>query len=630
MPNKPGHSHVPITPENLLEQLEAAKGILSKPVEPPSGAPTTSTQLPSLTAAVFERGGGDIPMGETATIVLLAIREGVQVGLHLAAQYDRTSGLVDLQLRNQTGTLGTDEARYRSLTATASAIAVYGAARYALWRLSRHREDEIRTVTVGDLPQPAIAFGGRVAALQDLAWHLTSVADQSASELAMAASFIHVLTGVVADIVARAPSLQAKEPFEQVAYQLQGSDFIVDGFELPNGRRGISVEIAPIRTDQIVGNHEAKHLAKRIAQRLALYDFEKKRNPFCDVGLFQMILMVFGIPGTGKTLRIRLIATMLKDLCERRGVPLDISLLPSIVSTYQGGSAANMENWMRRVRNPQVVSFAAIDDAENVLQDRTGKTSSEGTQGVIQVFLTETEGAGSIIRGNANIVVATNIPDMIDRAVLSRIQVRMELKGARGFKDLVDQNYLGLQGISKLFPNELKDIKTLAGYELLSAQRTGTSLAAAAGAYGEPKQEMTRKATEAALASGKEKQALVLPSRICDEFQKIDPRFSSRDLRNIQSAVSDRFADFDIPSEFYDEPKVFFQKPYDERVGMLGELARGAGRGLSLGDVLLEETLRYLDGFAQIGNAQFNRKVAEAVEQMKVIEEATRQLEKAP
>ncbi|WP_345189914.1 hypothetical protein [Algibacter agarivorans] len=51
-------------------------------------------------------------------------------------------------------------------------------------------------------------------------------------------------------------------------------------------------------------------------------------------------------------------------------------------------------------------------------------------------------------------------------------------------------------------------------------------------------------------------------------MQKAFPFFSSRDVRNIQSAVSLRFTDFDLEEDWFKNPEVYFKQDYQTKFNM--------------------------------------------------------------
>ena len=110
-------------------------------------------------------------------------------------------------------------------------------------------------------------------------------------------------------------------------------------------------------------------------------------------------------------------------------------------------------------------------------------------------------------------------------------------------------------------------------------------------------------------------------------IQKIFPFFSSRDIRNIQSAVSLRLTDFDLPKDWFEDPALYFKKDYDTKYAMLQELMKGNMKGLNFSDIRRQEVVRYLDNVATIADTDFKRKVDSRVADMEVQLEARKRFE---
>jgi hypothetical protein len=584
--------------------------------------------LPSLVEAVGKIGGNRVPLTETTNLILLSLRDGVAFGIHLAAEYGRQAGLGELELLNRSGKLPKEkESMFTECQQMAAAVAVYCTARYALWRLSGHREDEARSIDLPAVTKPEVVLSTPVASLRDLVCHLSGLADSAAGELRLLRSFERALEDAAGTIVSRSADLPRRETFEQAAYQLEGADLVIDGFEMPGKSVGQVVEINEVEFEQIVGNKEAKHAGIRIAMFLALYDVIAGRNPICDVGGFPWIRMGFGPPGTGKSMLIQAIGTLIKRYCERRGIPFDYAPMPNnIISTFQGGTAERAEAWMKRFKNKKAIVYATIDDGENNLEDRTRQSVSAGVRELIGVFLRETEGASAQNLGNVLVDIFTNLPEQVDPAIFSRVRQRFEIAGAQTFEDFADQGYGWQRKLADLFPAELNGLDAINGYSLMSAQQGGTRLADVVGRYEEPREKATKEAYFAAktLAKGGRGSELALVALMYTEFKKHIKGFSSRDVRNIQEIVSVRFTDFDVEDTWFDNPGEFFEKVYPERVGILRELARKNCGSLSFGQVLIEESLRYLDTRAQVGDIQFGRDVEAGVQREMVLREIAR------
>ena len=112
------------------------------------------------------------------------------------------------------------------------------------------------------------------------------------------------------------------------------------------------------------------------------------------------------------------------------------------------------------------------------------------------------------------------------------------------------------------------------------------------------------------------------------EIQKTFPFFSSRDVRNIQKAVSLRLTDFDLEKDWFDNPEIYFKKDYETKFNMLQELMRSNMKGLDFSDIRRQEVVRYLDNVATIADTDFKRKVDARVNQLNIDLEAREQFGK--
>ena len=432
---------------------------------------------------------------------------------------------------------------------------------------------------------------------------------------------------LIAEIQMRIGSLDHTETITDRTYKLEKSEFAISGWENVMEGTAKSVEFNKIHFEEIVGNRDAKHFARRLTERMLSYDFTAKKNPFQELGGFMPVFMGYGIPGTGKSMLIAAIATRLKKHCDELEIPFLFHPMPdTLISTFQGGSAEKMVKWMKPLQDPTKLIFAPIDDAENNLQERTAQGVSAGVKEVIGVFLRYTEGAYAINYGNSSIGLFTNLPEMLDKAVISRVQGRFKIDGARTIPDFIDQDHLWWRKLDEKMP-DFVNMKNPKDYTFLSEQGLAKNLGEILNQSDNPTEEKVLEIYEQTEAKHKT-DAHMFFAQLYQNIQKAFPFFSSRDIRNIQSAISLRLTDFDLPEDWFTDASLYFKKDYDTKFNMLQELMKQNMKGLDFSDIRRQETVRYLDNVATIADTDFKRKVDGRIHDLQVNLEANRQFEK--
>ncbi len=612
--------------------IRSGETLSIKPI-PPSEQVTDTV---SIFALANEISGSSAILTPEVNTVISTVRNGICMGLYLAQQYEKRAGLDIMRQQNASKSLGNGQlAEFNAKGATASAIAMFGAASYIVYELSRYQADKVATMKLDFPGVPELAYktpqNGLVSVVYYFARYCSADAGIVNNGLELVKLALLYFESVTNEIHGKKSSLTFSEPFTEVSYKLENSDFIVKGFENTSKGAAVSVEFRKVGFGDIVGNRRAKHYAQRLAMMICCYDVIHKRNPFLELGSFPGTRMGFGFPGTGKSLQIAATATLIQELCERLSIPFLFWPMPAtVVSTFQGGSAERMEDWMRRLTDDDKIVYAPVDDAENNFMDRSREGVSAGVKEVISVFLRNTEGASAIQRGNWVIELFTNLPEVIDPAVLSRVQSRFPIDGAESREDFIDQDFMWHRKLAKL-DSKFVGMADPKGYEYLSAQKALHNLAELQKTDGgiyvakDPKiAEAVERATK-----GWKKTEHDFFGHLYTYVRESYPRFSSRDVRNIQSAIDARIFDFDLPSEWLDDTKLFYTQPYDRKVEMLKEALRANMKGLDFASIRFEETLRYLDTLAQIANVQFERDVAATVGRISVNVEAEKRYKKA-
>ena len=280
---------------------------------------------------------------------------------------------------------------------------------------------------------------------------------------------------------------------------------------------------------------------------------------------------------------------------------------------------------MKPLQDPSKLIFAPIDDAENNLQERTAQGVSAGVKEVIGVFLRYTEGAYAVNYGNSSIGLFTNLPEMLDKAVISRVQGRFKIDGARTEHDFLDQDHLWWRKLDTTMP-DFVNMHGPENYSYLQDQGLAKNMGEILKVSDKPSEERVLEAYNKTEKHFKTNHHLFY-ANLYKEIQKLFPFFSSRDVRNIQSAVSLRLTDFDLEEDWFDNPDIYFKKDYETKFNMLQELMRANMKGLDFSEIRRQEVVRYLDNVATIADTDFKRKVDARINQLNIDTEAREQFQ---
>jgi hypothetical protein len=572
-----------------------------------------------------------ILLSNTTNYVVNAVREGFCLGKHISELYQKASGLEQLQERNKNQSIHQSELpEFHEKTQTQAAILTYTASKYIIYLLDQHRKAESSAINIqfGGIPEVNINRPSQSisCSLYYYAAYLerSSVVNNELELLQLTNLYFQRLSE---EIQFRKDSLKFADFFTNKHYNVEETEFTIQGFETTVSAGSSSQDFNPVRMEQIIANKEAKHMFKRYAERLLCYDMKTGQNPMLELGGLPAVTMADGKPGTGKSMLIAATATILKEKCEELEIPFLFWPLPdNIISTYQGGSAERAMEWFRPMQDKNKIIFAPVDDAENNLEERTRKGVSAGVRELIGVFLRNTEGAYAINNGNRLISLFTNIPDQIDKAVLSRIQSRVSMDGATTKEDFIDQDYIWWKKYGKMMP-DFVDAAAPKNYKFMEAQKELTSLNSVFNKEYEFINEEVKDIFDTTISSLDPKSHDFFGSFYQNVLKKYS-FFSSRDLRNIQKAVDSRIIDFDMPEEWWDDSSLFFKQGYDTKMKMLKKLTISNMGDLTFSEIRLREALFYIDTAVRINNTGLNREIDETAKQMFVNEKAREEMKK--
>jgi hypothetical protein len=594
-----------------------------------NGSNTTETTSVSKTILELKKRllPGSIAIPVLLNQTLFVVQEGLTLGIWIKDSYYDASGLSSLNER-KSALDNNGKREFESKMHTATAFMLFSVAYNILHNLQTIASDDLSVMKQKFAGIPEVSLLSPLKGIACALFYYDKYLghpDIIKSDKDVVDFTVVYFEALIDEIQMRKSALEYQETIIDRTYKLEKSEFAISGWSNVFAGAAKSIEFNKIQFEQIVGNRDAKHFARRLTERMLSYDFIAKKNPFQELGGFMPVFMGYGIPGTGKSMLIAAIATRLKEHCDNLDIPFLFHPMPdTLISTFQGGSAEKMVEWMKPLQDPTKLIFAPIDDAENNLQERTAQGVSAGVKEVIGVFLRYTEGAYAVNYGNSSIGLFTNLPEMLDKAVISRVQGRFKIDGARTEHDFLDQDHLWWRKLDNTMP-DFVNMQSPSDYEFLKDQGLAKNMGEILNVSDQPTEERVLDAYDKIEKQFKTKEHLFY-ANLYKEIQKIFPFFSSRDVRNIQSAVSLRLTDFDLEEDWFNNPEVYFKKDYETKFNMLQELMRTNMKGLDFSEIRRQEVVRYLDNVATIADTDFKRKVDAKVSQLNIDLEARKKI----
>ena len=204
------------------------------------------------------------------------------------------------------------------------------------------------------------------------------------------------------------PDLDIKEdiPAEVVdALRVTKEDFVQAMKKIePSAMREVFVEVAEVHWDEVGGLKEAKQAMIEAVDWPLKYP-----EAFTAVGVRPPRgILLYGLPGTGKTLLVRALATESNiNFISVKG--------PELLSKWVGESERAVREVFRKARQaaPALIFF---DEIDSLLPGRGSGSDSHATERVVSQFLTEMDGLVQL--KDVVVVAATNRPDLLDSSML--------------------------------------------------------------------------------------------------------------------------------------------------------------------------------------------------------------------
>lgn len=622
--------------EAIRAQYDAALGLVSgfdhaprlaKPVEAAAVAerspglgtrPRFRSTVPGMAARSTARPGGvriaerveglsDGLVSPVQAAALTALRRALAIALAMGETFAAQSGLAELKRANLEGRVPeAKRAEFGELLQAEALVALFTFANATAYLIAPHVGSQ--PVELGEVEE--VLTDNAPLALQGVLWEL----DQDIGALATDdARLVAVISGfaeaLMKKVQIRAENGARTSAFTGGSWKVEADQLTIAGFKPAKAAKGGQIAMAFKQPHEVVGNHIAKYQSLRLAKMLMAYDFDRRLNPFAELGGFIFTFMGDGKPGTGKTTLIQMMAGLLNDYCKAAGYPFRYQNFSiDQIDSYQGKSGQNAKAFIDAVLDPTVIGFGTIDDIDQVAGKRGDRQSSAGQQEVTAVFMQAFAGAGTVVRGNCTFGMFSNYPENVDDALRQRAGARFLVDGPQTKEDYIDILSL-LLGKNHTIP--------VGDHDLFAAQEIRKAVAASFEGHSKPHEEGLLRVWERVAQEIGPLDTIAKIGAYLKAIQQADERFTGRAIKNITDAVKVRAMDFELPDEWMEEPELFLFKPYDEKLGMI----KGLMQPITV-EMVIQEVNRYADSEFRYADKSDEAEIQRMVRDMMRMDEA--------
>jgi energy-coupling factor transporter ATP-binding protein EcfA2 len=547
-------------------------GLVTRPMARPGGV--------RLIERIEAIGGDDPIVAPVEATVLQALRRALAIALAVGERFSGQTGLAELKKANLENRLPDGRKTEFTELLAAEALATLSVFANATAFLLAAHASEV-TVEIGAVEE--VLTDNAQLALHGALWELDQdIAVFATEEPKLVATVLAFAEQLMEKVKLRAGSAPRLEAFTGANYRFAADDFPIAGFEPARKARGSTLVMTFKKPNEVVGNHIAKYQALRLSKMLMAYDFERKLNPFAELGGFIFTFMGDGKPGTGKTTLIQMMAGLLNDYCKVAGYPFRYQNLSiDNVDSYQGKSGQNAKAFINNVMDPAVIGFGTVDDIDQVAGKRGDRQSSAGQQEITAVLMEAFAGANTVVRGNCTFGMFSNYPENVDDALRQRAGARFLVDGPQSREDYIDILAL-LLGKNHAIP--------LGEHELYAAQEIKRAVAASFEGHSVPHEDGLKAVWKEVEGRIGALDTIAKLGAYLKAIQEADERFTGRAIKNITDAVKVRAMDFELPDEWMEKPELFLFKGYDEKAAMIAELRRPITV-----EMVVQEINRYAD-----------------------------------
>ncbi|MDF1802315.1 ATP-binding protein [Thalassovita sp.] len=547
------------------------------------GMVTRSTVRPEgvhLLERIEAADGGDALVSALQATAMNVLRRSLAVSLAMGQGFAAQTGLVALKQANLEGSLpAVRKQEFAELLEAEALVTLYVFANALAFLLAPHQGE---TTTEIRAPEEVLTDNAQLA-LHGILWELDQdIATHATDEPHLIATLAAFAEQVMEHVALRAQTAPRVEPFNGASWRVEADDLTLQGFTPARKAVGTTLTMQFKKPHQVVGNHIAKYQAMRLSKMLMAYDFDRKLNPFAELGGFIFTFMGDGAPGTGKTTLIQMMAGLVHDYCQIAGYPFRYQNFGiDNIDSYQGKSGQNAKAFINNVLDPGVIGFGTIDDIDQIAGKRGDRQSSAGQQEVTAVFMEAFAGANTVVRGNCTFGMFSNYPENVDDALRQRAGARFLVDGPQTREDYID--------ILALLMGKKHDIP-LGDHDLYAAQEIKRAVARSFEAHARPQEAGLLEVFDRVHDQVGALDTIAKMGAYLKAIQQADERFTGRAIKNITDAVKVRAMDFELPDEWMEQPDLFLFQPYERKLAMIEDLRKP----ITI-DMVIQEINRYAD-----------------------------------
>lgn len=547
------------------------------------GLVTRSTARPEGVHLIerIEGADGDDPLvSPLQANVMHTLRRSVAIALAVGENFAEASGLSDLKRANLAGSFGTDKKEEFSELLTAEALVVLHVfANATAFLLAPHQGET--AVEVGEVQE--VLTDNAQLALHGALWELDQdLAALATDETRLVAAVCAYVEQLMEKVTLRAQTATRLAAFANSSWRVEADDLTLQGFTPARKAKGTTLTMTFKKPNEVIGNHIAKYQAMKLSKMLMAYDFDRRLNPFAEMGGFIFTFMGDGKPGTGKTTLIQMMAGLVNDYCQVAGYPFRYqNLSTDNIDSYQGKSGQNAKAFINNILDPMAIGFGTIDDIDQLAGKRGDRQSSAGQLEITAVLMESFAGANTVVRGNCTFGMFSNYPENVDDALRQRAGARFLVDGPQTRDDYIDILHL-LMGKNHDIP--------LGDHDLYEAQAIQKAVAASFESHSRPHEAGLLNVFDRVHDQIGDLDTIAKLGTYLKGIQQADERFTGRAIKNITDAVKVRAMDFELPDEWMENPELFLFQSYERKKDMIGAL-----RVPITVDMVLQEINRYAD-----------------------------------